>query len=98
MSRVAIQISSFLDPHNPGIVEAKLTDAEGFVHTFVDKMPIFTDQMLDANSKYPHNGYLQCRVLSLSQDTSGRPLMRIRTIESTEGKSEFVVLSSQLCE
>lgn len=96
ISRVAIQITSFLDPHNPGIVEGKLTDAEGYLHTFVDKVPLFTGEMLDASSAYPQNGYLQCRVLAQLQDTADRSLVRIRTIESTEGKSEFVVLSAQI--
>jgi hypothetical protein len=96
LSRIAIKITSFLDPHNPGIVEGKLTDAEGVVHTFVDKVPIFASEMLDASSTYPQRGDLQCRVLAQFQDTAGRSLVRIRTIESTEGKSEFVVLSSQI--
>ena len=94
--RVAVQITSFVDPHNPGIVEGKLTDAEGIVHTFVDKVPIFTREMLDAYSHYPQDGDLECRVLARWQDIDGRALARIRTIESTGEKSEFVVLSSQI--
>ena len=96
ISKVAIQITRFLDPHNPGVVEGKLNDAEGIVHTFVDKVPIFTTELLDASSIYPQMGDLECRVLDQSRDTTGRSLVRIRTIESTEGKSEFVVLSSQI--
>ena len=95
-SNVAIQITSFVTPHNPGIVEGKLQDAEGVVHTFVDKVPLFTSEMLDASSQYPQNGDLECEVLSRWQSTSGQSLVRIRTIESTEGISEFVVLSSQI--
>jgi hypothetical protein len=96
LSKVAIQITRFLDPHNPGVVEGKLMDAEGVVHTFVDKVSIFTTEMLDADSTYPQAGHLECRVLAQLRDTAGRSLVRIRTIESTEENSEFVVLSSQI--
>jgi hypothetical protein len=94
--RIAIQITRFVDPYNPGILEAQLTDAEGFMHTFVDKVYIFTSEMLDAGSTYPQKGDLECIVLAQSQDAAGRSLVRIRTIESSEVKSEFVVLSSQI--
>jgi hypothetical protein len=54
--------------------------------------------MLDANSQYPRSGDVQCEVLSRSQDARRGELVRIRMpgIESTEGLSEFVVLSTQL--
>lgn len=96
LSKVAIQITSFVSPDNPGIVEGKLQDAEGGVHAFVDKVPLFTSEMLDARSHYPQNGDLECLVLSRWQNIDGQSLVRIRTIESTEGISEFVVLSSQV--
>jgi len=96
INKVAVEITRFIDPHNPGVVEGKLKDAEGIVHTFVDKVPIFTAELLDAGSTYPQMGDLECRVLSQSRDAAGRSLVRIRTIESTEGKSEFVVLATQL--
>jgi len=96
LSKIAIQITSFVAPHNPGIVEGKLQDAEGVVHTFVDKVPLFTSEMLDAHSQYPQDGNLECAVLSRWQDIDGQSLVQIRTIESIEGISEFVVLSSQV--
>src|SRR5438128_103074 len=74
---VAVQIVRFLDPHNPGVVECKLVDAEGFAHTFVDKVPIFTTEMLDAQSAYPQPGSIRCRIMSRSEDSGGRPLVRI---------------------
>ena len=96
--RVTVQITRFLDPHNPGVVEGELTDAEGVVHIFVDKVPIFTSEMLDGGSTYPQTRAVECRILEESQDAAGRSLLRIRTIESTKGKSEFVVLSSQVAD
>jgi len=101
MRDVAVQIVRFLDPHNPGVVECKLVDAKGFAHTFVDKVPIFATEVLDAQSVYPQPGSVRCRIISQSQDSEGRQLVRISTlwpdgIESSEGMSEFVVLPAQL--
>jgi hypothetical protein len=98
---VAVQIVRFLDPHNPGVVECKLVDAEGIAHTFVDKVPIFTTEMLDAESAYPQPGSIRCKIISQSQDPHGKPLVRISTlwpdgIESSEGHSEFVVRPNQI--
>ena len=98
---VAVQIVRFLDPHNPGFVECKLVDAEGVAHTFVDKVPIFTTEVLDADSVYPQLGGVRCRVISQSRDSQGMPLVRISTlwpdgIESSGGVSEFVVRPNQI--
>lgn len=98
---VAVQIVSFLDPHNPGVVECKLIDAEGSVHVFVDKVPIFTTEMLDAQSAYPQPGSIRCRIMTQCQDPKGRSLVRISTlwpdgIESLAGMYEFVVTADQL--
>ena len=98
---VVVQIVRFLDPHNPGVVECKLVDAKGFAHTFVDKVPIFTTEVLDARSAYPQPGSVRCRIVALSRDLEGEPLVRISTlwpdgIESSEGVSEFVVRPSQI--
>jgi hypothetical protein len=101
ISDVAVQIVRFLDPHNPGVVECKLIDAEGVAHTFVDKVTIFTTDLLDAQSAYPQLGSIRCRVMAQWLDSKGRSLVRISTlwpdgIESSEGLSEFVVLPAQL--
>jgi hypothetical protein len=77
-------------------VEGEFQDAERVVHTFVDKVPLFTSEMVDACSHYPRNGDRECAVLWRWQNIGGQSLVRIRTIESTEGVSEFVVLSSQI--
>ena len=99
LKRLAVQIVRFVDDSFPGWVECKFTDSEGRLHTFVDKWPIVTTEVLDENSAYPRSGYIHCEVLSRLLDTRGRELVRITTAfstESTEGLSEFVVLSSQL--
>ena len=101
LSNVAVQITRFLDPHNPGVVECILADVDGHVHRFIDKVPIFTGEQLDAQSTYPCVGEIRCKVVAQWLDTGGRPFARISTlwpdgIESTEGRSEFVVTSDLL--
>lgn len=98
---VYVQIVRFLDSHNPGVIECKLVDVEGFMHTFIDKVPIFTTELPDENSAYPQTGRLRCRAMAEWQDAKGRSLVRINTlwpdgIESAEGASEFVVTSQQM--
>lgn len=61
---LAVQIIRFVDDSFPGWVECEFTDATGRVHTIVDRYPIFTQQMLDADSQYPQSGAAQCEVLN----------------------------------
>lgn len=96
MRDIAVQITRFVDPHNPGVVECELVDAKGHIHTFIDKVPVFTEKSLNAHSTYPQAGGLLCRILEKRQEPDGRCLVRVRTLESTEGVSEIVVASEQL--
>lgn len=35
-------------------------DAENRKHKLIDKVPIFTTELLDATSKYPQTGVVRC--------------------------------------
>jgi len=99
--QLAVQIVRFVDDHQPGFVACEFNDADGHLQTFVDKVPIFTNEYLDANSPYPQPSHAACTVLQRWRDTGGRDLARISTekpcgIETEDGRSEFVVLASQL--
>jgi antitoxin ChpS len=64
-------------------------------------VPIVRLEQLDAGSVYPTPGCVRCEVLARWRDSSETERVRISTanpdhIESTEGRSEFVVLSAQL--
>ena len=101
MPVVAVRIIRFIDPYQPGVVECELVDAENRTHTFVDKVPIFTDAQLDSSSTYPQPGVIGCEVLSTWRDEMGRDLVRITTVrpddvESSEGLSEFIVPAEQV--
>jgi hypothetical protein len=101
MYNLAVEIVRFVDDHQPGWVACEFVDAAAHRHTLIDKAPIFTAELLDATSSYPQPGLVGCEVLSRLEDDKGRELVRVTTIkpwdmESTEGLSEFVVLSTQL--
>lgn len=98
MNDLQVEIVRFVEECQPNIVEAKVSDAEGRCHTFVDKSAIFTtDSSLDAATKYPQPGVIRCQVLSRQKALAGPDVVRVKTeIESTEGVSEFAVLGSQL--
>lgn len=98
---LAITIVRFVDDHQPGLVECEFADAEGRIHKIVEKIPLVTAADLWRDSTYPQPGSVACEVLRKWSDEHGRELARITTdrpwsIESTEGLSEFVMLSSQL--
>ena len=96
---LAVQILSYVSDHQPGWIEAKLVDAGGKSHIFIDKVPIFTCADLDAMTKYPQPGEICCEALFESRDPQGRVLITIETrdgVKSTEGLSRFVVAAEQV--
>ena len=98
---LAVEIVRFVKEDFPGWVECEFADVAGRRHTFVDKVPMFSLEALGATSTYPQSGFARCELLNQWQDEGGRELAQISTaspdgIESTEGLTEFVVLSSQL--
>jgi len=99
MHNLAVQIVRFVDSDFPEWVECELVDAEGRRHILKDKVPTFTVEVLDADSKYPTPGTVLCEVLESYQDENGQELTRVSKekpcyIESTEGLSEFTVRAS----
>lgn len=98
---LSVQIVRFVDDQEPGWVECEFVDAEGHKHKLIDKVPIFTAHPLDRASTYPGSGSVRCKVLAEWRDANGRELSLISTarpdaVDSSEGSSEFVVLSNQL--
>jgi hypothetical protein len=98
MQNLSVQILRFVGNHQPGWVACDLLDAEGRRHVFIDKVPIFTIEPLDAGSGYPKPGMVRCEVLKRWQDEKGLELVRVSTtsrdgVESTEGLREFTVFA-----
>jgi hypothetical protein len=101
MHQLAVQIVRFVDDHQPGWIAVEFVDAEGKVHTLIDKVPVLSDEDLDAASPYPRPGVVRVEVLSRSQDARGREVVRVTTnipdcVESTEKLSEFSVFPAQV--
>lgn len=66
MPSVRIEIVRYTDDWQPGFVECRITDAAGRVWSFEEKVPLVTDEYLDATSAYPRPGSIGCAVLSRS--------------------------------
>jgi hypothetical protein len=101
MPAVTVQISRFVDEHQPGFVECILMDALGESHLFVEKVPVVSTDDLWSTSSYPQPGVIVCEVEEQWQDEAGRSLVRVSTkrpwgVESTAGTTCFTVLLAQL--
>jgi hypothetical protein len=101
MVYLGVEISRFVDEYQPGVVECRLVDAHGRTHLIVEKVPVVTTEGLGSDSRYPKPGAVACEVEMQWEDSDGRSLVRVNTarpwsVESTEGATSFVVLSSQL--
>ena len=99
MKRLAIQVTRFLRDDQPGWIECEFEDAEHVRHILIDKVPIFSHELLDEASVYPREGVVRCQVLGQFRDALGRDLLRIALLDgvtSTEDVSEFVVLANQI--
>jgi hypothetical protein len=98
MANLVVSIVRFVDEAFPGWVEGEFADAAGGRHTIIDKVPIFTSELLEKNSLYPRSGSISCEILTQWAGDDGCESVRIITpgIESTDGYSEFVVRSEQL--
>lgn len=103
MKALRVQIERFTDPDVPGWVECRLIDASGRSHLFVEKVPVVSDEDLDASSSYPQEGVIGCVIVGLREDGDGGQIVISDTekpwgVESTEGLSRFEVRSDQIVE
>lgn len=102
MPDLRVQIVRFIDEQpQPGIVESQFRDAQGKVHSIVDKVPLFTSADLLSDSNYPQPGFIECRVLERIPNATGN-LARIEVgayhFEATDESGEFLVCETDLCE
>ena len=100
MPSLRVQIVRFVDEEpQPGIVESQFSDAQGELHSIIDKVPLFTSDVLWSDSEYPQPGSMECRVIERISDSSGN-LARISIepyhFELTNESSEFVVREADL--
>lgn len=101
LMQLKVQIVRYVDDHFPGFVECELIDASGRVHTFAEKGPVVSDEWPGPDDSYPMRGEIRCEILEQWHSPDGRDLLRVTTeqpdhVESTDGVTDFVVLSSQV--
>ena len=102
MPSLRVQIVRFVDEEpQPGIVESQFRDAQGELHSIIDKVPLFTSADLWSDSDYPQPGFIECRVLERKPGAGGN-LARINIehyhFEITNESPEFVVREADLAE
>jgi hypothetical protein len=103
MFGVSVQITKFVDPHQPGFVECHLLDALGRLWSFVEKVPVVSTEDLDYSSTYPRAGVIACEVVARRTDGEGREVVEIDTelpwhVETVEGVTRFTVWPQQVME
>lgn len=98
-----VEIVDFVDESFPGFVRCAFLDADGARHTFIEKVPVLTTEMLWKDSVYPQNGTVPCDSVEDLQDGTGRRLARISmsvsdSMNSSCYETSYIVLASQLTE
>jgi hypothetical protein len=101
MANLSVTILRYLDDAYPGWVECAFRDAFGREHLFREKLPIVTNESLDADSGYPRPGTIACENVDQWKDDKARVIVRIDTdkpwgCESIEGVTIFDVLPEQI--
>lgn len=90
------------DDPQPGIVEARIIDADGRQWSFLDKVAIFDmEGAITRSSDYPHPGLIRCEVLvdasgDLAPTGMSVTTLRPDAVEADSGQSEFRVDLAQL--
>ena len=88
------------DDPQPGIVECQFQDAYGRQWSFIEKTLVVSveKELLDAHSVYPQRGVTACKIVQQFPDTGGREVIRVNTVESVEGVTQFDVSPELLVE
>jgi hypothetical protein len=90
------------DDPQPGIVEARITDADGRQWSFLDKVAIFDMAgTINRSSDYPHPGLIRCEVFDDVSGDQASMEMSVTTlhpdaVETDSGQSVFRVDLAQL--
>ena len=103
MLGIKVTIERFEDDSQPGWVECRFVDAAGRTHIFVEKVPVVSDENLDATSAYPRPGVLGCQPVGSRAGAEGQEIIIVETvqpwgIESKAGETRFEVVREQIIE
>jgi len=99
MTGMKVSIVRYIsDDPQPGIVECQFQDAYGRRWSFIEKTLVVSMEQLDAHSVYPQRGVTACKIVQRFPDATGREVIRVNTVESVEGVTQFDVLPGSLVE
>lgn len=87
------------DDPQPGLVEVRVTDADGSERKFVDKVPIFTAASVSSATSFPIAGVIRCEVLAHREDLLGQEVVDVRLldgVEAVDGQTRLTVRRDQL--
>lgn len=93
-----VKIIRYVDGSQPGWVECELVDASGAGHRFIDKVPVFTDKMLDEHSIYPVDGEINFEIVEEKTATSIVTTELPWHLESKDGKTVFEIPNAAIME
>ena len=96
MTHAKIEIIRFVDDAQPGWVEAVLVDAWKQKWSFVQKTPSFTDGYLDAESEYPIEAVLQCKIVGGYLDRDERLVAIIRAADECTDRTYLFEVEPQI--
>lgn len=101
MTEFKIEITRFVDRHQPGFVEARFRDAWGKEHIIIEKVPVLTKENLWEDSHYPKEASLRCEIVRIWKDTDNRTIISVDTekpwaVCTIEDLTEFDLLEEQV--
>jgi hypothetical protein len=88
---VKVEIIRYVDHAQPGWVECVLRDAHGNSWSFIEKVPVVTDKLLEAESIYPQPGVLTCELICYEENFALISTIKPWGIESVNGETTFKV-------
>ena len=96
MTHAKIEITRFVDDAQPGWVEAVLVDAWKQKWTFVQKIPSFTEDYLDAESEYPVEAVMECKIVGGYLDRDERLVAIIRAADECTDRTYLFEVDPQI--
>lgn len=97
---IRVQITRFVEHHQPDILEFTFSDYYQNTHKVIDKISVITDKKLSEESTYPVEEWIQIEVLSFEKNND-EEIYTIKFnesygIETIEGKSYFEIRRDQI--
>jgi hypothetical protein len=82
MTEVECQVVRWVaEEPQPGLVEARMVDADGRVWSFIDKEPIFCKQLVTRSTRFPVAAIIRCEVVGHELLADGREVVESHNAE-----------------